>query len=117
MEYKRSQRVAELVRHQISDIIARELKDPGVGMVSITKVQITDDLRHAKIYVSVLGDEATSVKSLAGLSRAGNFIRSSLGKHTDLRVNPELSFVRDDSAEYAQNIDVLLNKIERERKE
>lgn len=116
MEYKRSQRVAELLRHQISEIIARELKDPSVGMVSITKVQITDDLRHAKIYVSVLGDDAAAKKSLLGLSRASNFIRSALGRHTDLRVNPVLAFVKDSSAEYAQNIDVLLNKIEQERK-
>ncbi len=115
MNFKRSTRVAELLRQEVSAIIARELKDPGIGMATVTKIRLSDDLKFAKIYVSVIGDEAQPENSIAALERAANFIRSELRKRTDLRAVPELRFEHDDSAAYAQNIDVLLNKIHKEK--
>lgn len=113
--FKRSTRVAELLRKEISAIMARELKDPGIGMATVSKIRLSDDLKFAKVYVSIIGDEKQAQNSLEALERATNFIRSELRKRTALRAMPELRFEHDDSAAYAQNIDVLLNKIHKEK--
>ncbi|MFQ5648484.1 MAG: 30S ribosome-binding factor RbfA [bacterium] len=110
-DFKRSQRVAELLRQEISHIIARELKDPLIGMASVTKVTLSDDLRFAKVYVSIIGKDTSAENSLQGLDRAKRFIRSQLGSRTDLRFVPDLSFVYDKSAAYAHDIETLLNQL------
>ncbi len=112
---KRSTRVAELLRQEMSTIIARELKDPGIGMATVCKIRLSDDLKFAKVFISIIGDEKQVQNSLEALERATNFIRSELRKRTDLRAVPELRFEHDDSATYAQNIDILLNKIHKEK--
>lgn len=113
-EFKRSRRVAELLRHEINDIITKNLKDPLIGMASVSRVMLSDDLKHARIYVSILGDDAAAGDSVNGLTRAGNYIRSELHKRLDLRFIPELLFVHDESAQYAQDIEVLLKRVHRE---
>src|SRR3990172_1332252 len=110
-EYKRSNRVAELLREEVSKIVSNELKDPQINMATVSRIKLTDDLRHAKIYISVIGNKGQIKNSLNGLNRAKNHIRSELGKRINLRLMPELQFVYDSSAEYAQNIEDLLNQI------
>lgn len=113
-DIKRWRRVAELLRHEINHIMSRDLKDPLVGMVNVSQVMLSKDLKFAKIYVSILGKESSVEDSINGLTRAKNFIRSELGHRLDLRSIPELIFVHDDSVRYAQSIEVLLEKIHRE---
>ena len=100
---------------EISLLLQRELKDPGLGFVTVTEVETTRDLRSAKIFVSVLGDEAQWAASLAALTRARGFIRNWLREHLDLRVTPELEFRADRSMEHAARIQQLLRQLGGER--
>lgn len=114
MSQRRSARVADLIMQEISSIIQNEVKDPGIGFITITSVDISLDLRHAKIYFSRLGSEDEVEKSLSSLQRATGFIRSSLGKKIRLRHIPELLFRYDESFEYAQRISNVINHIDTE---
>ncbi|RMF63207.1 MAG: 30S ribosome-binding factor RbfA [Calditrichaeota bacterium] len=110
-EFRRSQRVAELLREELSRMISSELKDPLVTMATVTAIRLTEDLRFAKVYVSILGNEKEQKNCLRGLERAKNHLRSELGGRLRLRHVPELSFFRDDTVDYAHNIEELLNRI------
>jgi len=114
-DFKRASRVAALLRQEISRIISLEVKDPRVRMVTITRIRLTDDLSYARIFTSILGDEEARKNALEGLVRATNYMRSALRKVTDLRIVPQLEFILDDSAEYAQNIQVIINKLHEEK--
>jgi len=114
MQHKRSLRVAELLKEEISRIIFKEIKDPWVGFVTITKVKVTDDLKLAKVYLSVIGNDDARTKSLQGLERAKNFIRAGIRSTAGLRYTPELRFYYDDTLDYAEKIDNLLKKIKEE---
>jgi ribosome-binding factor A len=107
MQGKRLDRVNQLIREEISLLLQRELKDPGLGFVTVTEVETTRDLRSAKIFVSVLGDEAQWAASLAALTRARGFIRNWLREHLDLRA--------DRSMEHAARIQQLLRQLGGER--
>ena len=109
--YKRSQRVAELLKREVSRIIYEELKDPSIGVLTITNVTVSDDLRIAKVYISSLESEELRSKTLQGLQRASSFIRGQLGLYTNLRYLPELRFYYDTGAEHAEKIEQLLKKI------
>ncbi len=111
MKYKRSKRVQELLLEEISKLIQFELKDPRIGFATLTGVNLTDNLKHARIYVSIIGDNVQKRDSLEGLQSARGFIRSWLGKNLNLRYIPELDFQLDETAENAQNISRLLNEI------
>jgi len=108
MQGKRLERVNQLVKEEISTLLQRELKDPRLGFVTVTEVDVTPDLKHAKVYVSVLGPEDRWVSSLAALESARGFIWAWLRRHLDLRVTPELSFRPDRSMEHAAHIQALL---------
>lgn len=114
MHYKRSDRISAFIQEEVSKMILNELKDPDVGFITITKVQVTDDLRYAKIYYSVLGDDDKKENSAAALKRATGHIRTELGRRLKTRFVPELTFVFDDTTEYANHIENLLNKIKSE---
>jgi len=92
---RRSERVADLLQREISRVIGEDLKDPEVGFVTVTGVRVSDDLKHAKVLVSVLGDEKSSEKSLAALGRARGYIRFLIGQRVRLRFTPEISFRTD----------------------
>ncbi|MFH0924815.1 MAG: 30S ribosome-binding factor RbfA [bacterium] len=109
--YKRSERVAELIHKEISNILILDIKDPRVKDAVITHIYLSDDLKHAKIYISVLGDEQKKTSTLAGLNNAKGFIRKVLGSRLRLRNIPELEFILDDSIEYGSHISELLQKI------
>lgn len=115
---RRPERVAEAIRRLVSEIIRGELKDPRiVGLVTITKVEVTPDLRLAKIHYSVLGTEKEKKKISKGLLSAKNFIRGKIGDELKLRYTPEVMFKIDKEFEYAKNIDNILNKLHRERED
>lgn len=111
MNFKRADRVAELIRAEMSDIIMREVKDPRLHSVTITSVKIADDLRNAKIYFVEMGKDECSPEIRAGLNRAAGFIRRELGKRLQLRYVPELAFIHDGSFGYGNRIEKLLNEI------
>jgi ribosome-binding factor A len=113
-EFKRTQRVQALIQEIMSKIVTQELKDPLIGLCTVTRVKLSDDLHHAKIYVSVLGDDEVKKNSIRGLERAKSYIRNTLAGRTDLRVAPELHFVYDETYDYAQRIETLLEKIHKE---
>ena len=110
-EFKRSRRVSQLLREEISRIITQQLKDPLVGIVTVTGVNITDDLKLARVYVTILGDEKNRQDGLRGLERATKFIRGKMARRTNLKYIPELEFYYDETIDYAQNIELLLKKI------
>lgn len=114
MEFKRSQRVSELLREEVSQIITQELKDPNIGMVTVTYVKLSDDLKSARVYVSILGDAKKKESSLKGLERAKNWIRKEFGHRMELKYTPQLTFCYDETIDYAQNIESLLKKIHKD---
>jgi ribosome-binding factor A len=111
MNFKRADRVAELIRTDMSEIINKEVKDPRLHAVTITSVKISDDLRNAKIYFVEMGKDECSDEIKAGLNRATGFIRRELGKRLQLRFVPELMFVHDTSFGYGNRIEKILAEI------
>ena len=107
----RIDKINEEVKRELANII-RELKDTRIPlMTSVVTVNVTNDLRYAKAYISVMGDEETKNKAMLGLKSAAGFIRRELGKRIDLRYTPEFVFELDDSIEHGANIERLLNNI------
>lgn len=104
-------RIDEEYRKELSQIIGYELKNPNVtGLISVTKVKVTNDLKFAKVYVSILNSK--NIKdTLAGLKKSAGFIRTELAKRVNLRNTPELIFEFDDSIEYGAKIDTILKEI------
>ncbi|NCG66607.1 30S ribosome-binding factor RbfA [Bacillus coagulans] len=107
----RANRIGEQMKKELSDIIGRKLKDPRVGFVTVTDVEVTGDLQQAKVYLTVLGDEEQKKDTLDGLEKAKGFIRSEVGKRIRLRKTPELIFEIDESIEYGNRIETLIKKI------
>ena len=108
MQGKRLDRVNQLIKEEISTLLQRELKDPRLGFVTVTEVDTSNDLRQAKIFVSVLGGDEQWKASIEALTSARGFIRNWLRRHLDLRVTPELVFHPDRSMEHAARIQALL---------
>jgi ribosome-binding factor A len=107
----RHEKVQEQLKKEVSLIIVNELKDPRLGFVTITKVELTADLRYAKIYFSVLGKDEDYDKCEAALKSGLGFIRRLVGQRIRLRFIPELTFRRDRSIEYSVRIQEVLNEI------
>jgi len=106
-------RVSEQIKKELSQIIQSELKDPRIGFITVTGVEVTNDLSQAKVYLSVLGSEEQKEESLKAIARGTGFIRSELGKRMRLRHTPELIFKFDASIEYGSRIESLLEQINR----
>jgi ribosome-binding factor A len=115
MSFKRADRVAGLIRADMSEIISKEVKDPRLHSVTITSVKVTDDLRNAKIYFVEMGKDECSPEIKAGLTQAAGFIRRELGKRLQLRCVPELTFVHDQSFGYGNRIEKLLAQIAQQK--
>jgi ribosome-binding factor A len=109
--YKRSERLGELILAEISDLIRRDIKDPRVGFVTFTRVEMSDDLRYAKVFVSSLGSEQEKARMLQGLSSATGYIRRHLGRALHLRYTPEITFLIDESLEHGAKIAQLLREL------
>lgn len=114
MSNYRPRRVADLLKREISDIIFKELKDPRVGFVTITRVNVSADLRIAKVYFSVLSTMGNIEDSLSGLNSANEFVRSELKKRVRLRFIPSLKFIIDDTLDYVEKIEKLIEKTKKE---
>ncbi|MDR0270036.1 30S ribosome-binding factor RbfA [Paenibacillus sp.] len=104
-------RVGEQIKKELSQLIQSELKDPRIGFLTVTGVEVTNDLSQAKVYLSVLGDEEQKSNSLKALEKANGFLRSELGKRIRLRHIPELIFKFDESIAYGSHIEKLLGEI------
>jgi ribosome-binding factor A len=104
----RVERVADAIREVIAELLLREIKDPRIGMITLTGVKLTADLRHARVFFSMIGDEGARARSLAGLRSASGFIRSQLGRRLNLRVSPDVVFEFDPSFEQAERVTQLL---------
>lgn len=109
----RIEKIQELMKQEISQIILQELKDPRIGFVTVTQVEITRDLSSAKVYVSIMGSDEQIEKCWKGLTSSLGFIRREVGHRIRLRVTPELAFVLDKSLDYSDHIQKLLLDIER----
>ena len=109
----RFERINEEYRKEISNIIDNKLKNPNVtGLISVTKVKVTADLKYAKVYVSILNSKSIG-KTMEGLKESSGFIRSQVAKNINLRITPELIFELDDSLEYGAKIDSILNELKK----
>jgi ribosome-binding factor A len=111
LPYKRSQRVSDLIRKEIADIIIYKLKDPRIGFITVTGVDVTDDIKIARVYVSVFHAEAKN-STLEILNSARSFIRSELSKRLRMKFIPSIEFRLDTSIEYGNRIEKLLKEIE-----
>ncbi len=109
---RRIERINNLIRHEISELLQRQVKDPRLGgFVAVTEVSTSPDLRHAKIFVSRIGSEQEKQETLSVLTAASGFLRKELAKRLDLRRIPELSFQRDDSIERGDHLSQLIDKV------
>ena len=110
MKNDRMRRVDEAVREVLSDAIAKELKDPRVGFVTVTAVDTSPDLRHAKVFVSVLGNAGVRARSLDGLRSAHGYLQRLVAAELRLKHTPTLDFIYDDTAERAERVERLLGE-------
>lgn len=108
MTVRRADRVGEAVREVIADLLLRDLKDPRIGMITLTTVELTNDLKHAKVYFSCVGDDAVRQRSLDGLRSAAGFIRSQVTRRLKLRYAPDMLFYFDPTLEVADRLASLL---------
>lgn len=108
-EFNRSERVAGQLRRDLARLIQQEIKDPEVGFVSLSDVEVTRDLAHAKVFITVFDPEKAAA-SLKALRRAAAFLRRRLGQELRLRHVPELHFLHDDSVEQGSHIDQLIER-------
>ena len=116
MSQLRIEKIQELMKQEISQIVLQELKDPRIGFVTITQVEITRDLSSAKVYVSIMGNDKQIEDCWAGLSSSLGYIRREVCQRIRLRVTPELKLVMDKSLDYSDHIQKLLLQIERGEK-
>ena len=118
MQGRRTERLNSLLREVISEVLRDEVKNPGIGpFVSITKVDVSKDLHHAKVHFSMIGTQEEKEKTLEALNTSAGFIATKASKRVVLRYFPELTFKIDHSAEELEKIDTLLEKIHREQRE
>ncbi|MGH7569075.1 MAG: 30S ribosome-binding factor RbfA [Gemmatimonadales bacterium] len=108
----RPERVAEQVRQLVAAFLTGNVRDPRIGFVTVTGVEVSPDLSHARVRVSVMGDEAEKARSLEGLTSAARFLRAQLARELHLRTSPEVHFALDRGLEHAQRIDRVLKDLE-----
>lgn len=115
---RRVARVAELIKREVSQLLFSGIKDDrvGMGMVSVTDVDVSGDLQHAKIFVSIYGSDEARAETMAGLKSATGYVRSELGRRIRLRRTPEVIFLEDRSIERGTKVLSLINQLSRDRK-
>jgi ribosome-binding factor A len=111
LQHKRSDRLGDVMQQELSDILRKQVKDPRIGeFCTVMRVDLSEDLRHAKVYISIMGSESQQKSTLAGLKNATGFIRREIGHRIGLRYTPELVFVLDKSVDYIFEIDQLIRE-------
>ena len=111
MKNKRAIRVGELLKEEISQIVLREMKDPRIGFVSVTDVEVSGDLRHAKVFISVYGTDQEKEETLEGLQQAQGFVRKLVGERIKIHHTPEIIFRYDDSIENGVHISEIIKDL------
>lgn len=114
---QRKEKVAQRIKEEISSILQTKIKDPRIGFITITKAELTSDLRIAKVFYSVLGEDDKKKEAQEGLKSANKYIRKLVGDTMELRYTPEIFFKLDTSTEYNLHIGKIFEKIEAEREE
>ncbi|MBE7422368.1 MAG: 30S ribosome-binding factor RbfA [Zoogloeaceae bacterium] len=109
-EFSRSSRVAEQVQRELAELIRQELKDPRVGLITVTDVDLTPDYAHAKVFYTTLGDPAARKAIEAGLRAASGFLRRELGRRIRIHTLPELHFIFDESVERGDRLSRLIDE-------
>jgi ribosome-binding factor A len=110
----RVQRIAEQIKKELAELLRMELKDPRLGFVTVTRVEVAGDLQHVKAFVSVFGNEEEKRQTLAALERAAGFLRGEITRRLHLRLAPELVFRLDESGEHSSRIEALLKELRKE---
>ena len=110
----RTERLADQIRDDIAEMVAGELRDPRIGLATVTRVELSADLRHARVMVSVSGDEEAQMETIEGLSSATGFVRRELGERLRLRKAPEIVFVLDRGPENESRVEALLSQLKKE---
>ena len=116
MDYRRPDKVGGVIKEEISQMLLREIKDPRIGFVTITRVKVSKDLRFVKVYFSVLGDQSAREDSLRGLNSATGFMRRELGRRLRLRYVPDIVFSFDPSLEHMGRLAELIQEIHEDEK-
>jgi ribosome-binding factor A len=111
VEHKRADRIADLILKELAEVLLRRVKDPRLAGITLTNVEVSPDLRHAKVYYSLLGDNEKRIEAAVGLESARGFVKRELGKGLHLRRIPDISFCFDASLEHGSNIDRLLAEL------
>jgi len=107
----RHQRVAEQMKKEVAEIIRMDVKDQRIGFTTVTRVEVTNDLQHAKVYVSVFGSADQKQETLTALLKAVGFIRGEVSRRLRMRVTPEMTFILDESGEYSAHIESVLKDL------
>jgi ribosome-binding factor A len=115
MSGKRSERLGDLIKREIGDIIERMLKDPRIGFVTVLAVKVSADLRHARVFFSVLGDRRVQEETRRGLESAKFFVQGEIGRRLRLKYTPELAFQFDQSVERGLHITKIIKTLREER--
>ncbi|OGL45793.1 MAG: ribosome-binding factor A [Candidatus Schekmanbacteria bacterium RBG_16_38_11] len=113
MRYKRIDRINELLHEEVADILFKEIKDPRIGFITITAVETTYDLSHAKVFVSIMGEEKDRELTIQGLKSATGYLRAKLKKRVNFHRIPEIEFICDSSIEYGDRIDRILQELKK----
>ena len=115
MASSRPERIGDQIRVEITGMLSRQVHDPGIGFLTVTRVEVTADLQHARVYYTALGDQKARRESARALERASSFLRRQLAGRLRLRRAPELQFFYDESIETHDRIERILMEIEQER--
>lgn len=107
---RRTDRIAEAIQALVAELLLREIKDPRIGLVTITGATVSPDLRHARVFFSAFGDDAQRNQALRGLTSAAGFIRGQVARRLQLRVAPQIAFELDKSFEHAEQVARLLKE-------
>jgi ribosome-binding factor A len=116
MSSRRIARVEQLLKEELSRILQQELKDPRIGFITVTRVRVSADLGHARVFISVMGDAEAKENTMSGLESAVGFIQRVLGSRIKIKSLPRIEFYLDDSLDYGFRINEILDKIEAEKK-
>jgi len=114
MEYKRSDRVGDLLLELVSQLLAKEVSDPRIGQITLTGVEVSQDLKHARVFFSLLTGDRQKAEVLSGLKSATGFIRARVAKEINLRFVPAIEFVYDETQDRVQHIEELLQQVKKE---
>jgi ribosome-binding factor A len=113
MDFKRADRVSDLLKEEIAQMLLKEIKDPRIGFVTITDVKVSDDLRLAKVFFSMFGNDKELAQTDKGLNSAASYIKKKLGKRLKMRYIPDILFKFDGSFEYGSRIDSILKGLKK----